>query len=146
MKNIFRTSKCGIAVLLTLCILLGIVGISVHATAMVEETTAVTEEAKVTTEDNITATEETSHELLPEMARGCSTVPQSAYSMYSYITRENDPSIYTYHEYANTSYPRLPGGTTYVTYYMAGSARLVIGANGSAYYTPNHYASWIKMY
>ena len=146
MKNFFNIGKRGIAVLLTLCILLGIAGIGVHATAVAEETTVITEEAKVATEDNTVATEENTQELVPMMARGCGTVPQSAYSMYSYITRGNDPSIYTYHEYANTSYPRLPGGTTYVTYYMPGSARLVIGANGSAYYTPDHYKSWIPMY
>lgn len=106
---------------------------------MLEEKTTVTEETTV-------AAEEITQELMPEMARGCGTVPQSAYSMYSYITKGYDPSIYTYHEYSNTSYPRLPGGTTYVTYYMVGLARLVIGANGSAYYTPDHYSSWIKMY
>ena len=71
MKNIFKISKCGIAALLTLCILLGIAGISVHATAGAEETTAVTEEAKVATEDNTVSTEETTQELMPTMARGC---------------------------------------------------------------------------
>ena len=131
--------KRGIIAILALCILLSIAGIDVYANVMAEESTMATEE-------NTVATEETSRELVPEVARGCGTVPQDAYSMYSYITRGNDPSIYTYHEYANKSYPRLPGGTTYVTYYMAGSARLVIGADGSAYYTPDHYASWIKMY
>ena len=132
MKNIFKNIKRGIVAILTLCILLGIVGTCVYATSMLEESTVVTEE--------------TTPELMPMMARGCSSVPQSAYSMYSYITNGYDPSIYTYHEYANTSAPYLPRTTTYVTYYMAGLARLVIGADGSAYYTPNHYGSWIKMY
>lgn len=80
------------------------------------------------------------------MANACGYIPQRAYSMYSYIVSGNDPSIYTYHEYENTSYPYLPRNTTYVTYYMTGSARLVIGADGSAYYSPDHYSSWMKMY
>lgn len=85
-------------------------------------------------------------ELVPAMANACGSIPQRAYSMYSYIVSGNDPSIYTYHEYENTSYPYLPRNTTYVTYYMTGSARLVIGADGSAYYSPDHYSSWMKMY
>ena len=71
MKNIFNISKCSIAMLLTLGILLGIAGIGVHATAVAEETTVVTEESKVTTEDNTVSTEETTQELMPTMARGC---------------------------------------------------------------------------
>ena len=158
MKKIFNNSKRGISAILTLCILLGIAGTCLNVTAMAEEnteetavateeiTTVVVEESTIFTEKPIVATEETTPELMPMMARGCNSVPQSAYSMYSYITNGYDPSIYTYHEYANTSAPYLPRTTTYVTYYMAGLARLVIGADGSAYYTPNHYGSWIKMY
>jgi len=99
--------------------------------------------------DDIVENIETSvatEELQPLMARGCNSVPGSAYSMYTHIVNGGDTSIYTYHEYANTSAPRLPRSTTYVTYYMAGLARLVIGADGSAYYTSNHYKSWIRMY
>ena len=131
MKKIFNNSKRGMAVILTLCILIGIAGTCVHA-AVVDETTQVADEP--------------TQELMPMMANGCSSVPQRAYDMYSYITSGNDPSIYRHHEYENTSSPYLPKNTTYTTYYMAGSARLVIGANGSAYYSPNHYASWINMY
>ena len=57
MKNIFNISKCGVAMLLTLGILLGIAGISVHATAMAEEKPI--------------ATEENTPELMPVMARAC---------------------------------------------------------------------------
>lgn len=161
MENIFKISKRGIIAILTLCMLLSISGTGLNVTAMAAETTAtveetavateeittvVVEESTISTEEPTVATEETTPELMPMMARGCSSVPQSAYSMYSYITNGYDPSIYTYHEYANTSAPYLPRTTTYVTYYMAGLARLVIGADGSAYYTPNHYGSWIKMY
>ncbi len=146
MKSIIKTSKRGIIVILTLCILSGIIGTCVNVAAMAAETTATVEETTVTTEDTTVVTEENTQELVPMMARGCNSVPQRAYSMYAYITGGNDPSIYTYHEYGNKSYPFLPRNTTYVTYYMTGSARLVIGANGSAYYTPDHYSSWIKMY
>jgi hypothetical protein len=50
--------------------------------------------------------------------------------------------------YDNISYPYLPEGTTYTTYYMSGQGsneRLVIGADGSAYYSPDHYRTWYKM-
>jgi len=39
MKNIFKIGKCGIAAILTLCILLGITGTSVYAASIAEETT-----------------------------------------------------------------------------------------------------------
>lgn len=55
MKNIFKISKCGVVVILTLCILLGIAGISVYATPGSEENT---EEVII-------------QELEPLMARGC---------------------------------------------------------------------------
>ena len=93
MKNIFKISQCGIAALLTLCILLGIAGISVHATAGAEETAAVTEEAKVITEDNATETEEKAQELVPVMTRGCSypTLDQYLYqnaSIYGFSVND----------------------------------------------------------
>ena len=88
MKNIFKISKRGIIAIFTLCILFCTVGNGVHA-AIEEDTTAV-------------AAVETTQELMPMMARGCGAVPQSAYSMYSYITNGYDTSIYTYHEYENT--------------------------------------------
>ena len=79
MKNLFNISKRGIAALLTLCILLGIAGISVHATAMAEETTATVEETAGSTEEPIVATEDTTvvteqitQELVPLRASDCS--------------------------------------------------------------------------
>ena len=83
MKNIFNASKRGIATLLTLCILLGIAGIGVHATAMAEEKLVATEKLAVTTEkttavvEGITTvaagkttivTEDTTQELVPVRA------------------------------------------------------------------------------
>jgi hypothetical protein len=65
MKNIFKASKCGIAALLTLCILLGIAGTCMNVAAMEEETTVSTEEPTIATVD-------TTSELMPMMARGCS--------------------------------------------------------------------------
>ena len=132
MKNFFKNSKRSIAAIVTLCILLGITGIGAYATAMSEETTIVTE-------GNI-------QELAPMMARACGSVPQSAYAMYSYIINGGDTSIYISHAYDNVSSPYLPHNTTYTTYRITYEARLVIGANGTAYYSPDHYASWIKMY
>jgi len=59
MKNIINISKRGIIAILLLCTILGVAGIGVHATAMVEGTTAVTEE--------------TTQELMPMMASRCSS-------------------------------------------------------------------------
>ena len=56
MKKIFNNSKRGIAVILTLCILIGIAGTCVHA-AVVDETTQVADEL--------------TQELMPMMASGC---------------------------------------------------------------------------
>ena len=85
-------------------------------------------------------------ELLPMMAAACA-IPQRAYDMYYYILAGNDLGIYEYHEYGNTTFPFLPKitGVTYTTFHMSGSSRLVIGSNGTAYYTPNHYSSWYKL-
>ena len=78
MENIFKTSKRGIILILTLCILLCTSGIGVHAISMPEENIAATEEiavvveeTKVATEETIVVTEETTPELMPTMARGC---------------------------------------------------------------------------
>ena len=71
MENIFKTCKRGIAVILTLCILLGFTGTCVNVTAMAEETTVSIEEIIFATEDSTVATEETTPELIPMMARGC---------------------------------------------------------------------------
>ena len=56
MKKIFNSSKRGIAVILTMCILIGIAGTCVHA-AVVDETTQVSDEP--------------TQELMPMMASGC---------------------------------------------------------------------------
>ena len=64
MKNIIMTSKCGIAALLTLCILFSIAGIGVHAIAMAEE-------KPISTEEKTVATEGITPELMPTKARAC---------------------------------------------------------------------------
>lgn len=77
MKKNYKNSNRGIAAILTLCILLGIAGIGVHATAMVEETTektAVATEKTTAVVKGITTvvagkttivTEDTTQELVP---------------------------------------------------------------------------------
>ena len=93
MENIFKTSKRGIIVILTLCILLGIAGTCMNVTAMAEDTTVATETTAVDTEETATVvvekttifteeptvnteattvvTNEHTQELMPVMARGC---------------------------------------------------------------------------
>ena len=78
MEKIINTSKRGIILILTLCILLCTSGIGAHAISVseenivtAEETTVVVEETKVATEETIVVTEETTPELIPTMARGC---------------------------------------------------------------------------
>jgi len=58
MKNTFKTGKHSIAVILTLCILLGIAGTCVYA-------------ASVMPEENTAVTEETTQELVPLAASTC---------------------------------------------------------------------------
>ena len=72
MKKIFNSSKRGIAVILTLCILIGIAGTCVHA-AVVDETTQVTDEP--------------TQELMPRMATRCgsSNDPLEQYFGANYI-------------------------------------------------------------
>jgi len=57
-------------------------------------------------------------------------------------------------EYKNKSIPRLPDGTGYMEHYIPkapgdptrwGPRRLVIGQDGSAHYTPDHYKTWIQV-
>ena len=76
-------------------------------------------------------------ELMPMAARGYH-IPASVYGMYEYIMGGNDLDIYRHHEYENEE-GYLPNDTTYETFYVNPRARLVIGANGSAYYFPDHY-------
>ena len=86
MKKIFNNSKLGIAVILTLCILIGIAGTCFSVTAMAAETTAtveetavateeittvVVEESTTSTEDTTVVTEENTQELMPMMASRC---------------------------------------------------------------------------
>ena len=71
MKSIIKTSKRGIIVILTLCILSGIIGTCVNVAAMEAETTATVEETAVATEDTTVVTDETTQELVPMMAREC---------------------------------------------------------------------------
>ena len=74
MKKFLKNSKCCIAAILTLCILLGSTGFGVQVTAMTAETTATVEETAV-------ATEEITPELVPVMARGCSNYDYDSYMM-----------------------------------------------------------------
>lgn len=95
MKNIFKTSKRGIAAILTLCILLGIAGTCVYAASvMPEETTAVTEE--------------TTQELVPVMARGCSVDAGTLHELF-------DNLGYTYEGVGKNTV--LNGGYSYTTGY-----------------------------
>ena len=74
-------------------------------------------------------------------------IPQSAYTDLNTIN-SGYYWMYDSHAYDIISYPYLPDGTTYTTYYISGqrsSERLVIGADGSAYYSPDHYRTWYKM-
>ena len=79
MKNIFKTSKRGIAAILTLCILLGIAGTHMNVTAMEEDTTVAIEKITIATgetttvaaEETAVVTEEITPELMPMMAREC---------------------------------------------------------------------------
>jgi hypothetical protein len=74
MEKIFEINKRGITVILTLCILLGIVGTCGNITAIAAETTVETEATAVATEEITTVVvEETAQELVPMMARGCGT-------------------------------------------------------------------------
>ena len=50
------------------------------------------------------------------------------------------------HTYNNVTEPKLPTGTTYTTHYTSSGGRVVTGADGTAWYSPNHYySSWIQM-
>ena len=85
MKNVIKTNKRGIIVILTLCMLLNTIGICAYATAIpednmatpedttvvVEETVVATEEPIIVTEENVVVTNENAQELIPMMARGC---------------------------------------------------------------------------
>ena len=85
MKNIFVTSKRGIAAILILCILFSVFGLCVNVTAVAEETTVSTEAIAVTIEKTTVATdgtiaaikettvvtEETLPELMPQMTEDC---------------------------------------------------------------------------
>ncbi len=80
-------------------------------------------------------------------ASSSGNIPQSAYTALNTIN-SGYGWMYDSHAYYNISYPYLPEGTTYTTYYMSGQGsneRLVIGADGSAYYSPDHYRTWYKM-
>ena len=100
MKSIFRNSKHGIAAVLTLCIILGIAGTCVNIAVMAEEPTVATdettavaaEEITIATEESAVESGETVPELVPKMARGCSSVPQSAYSFPDF---RSDGSVFS---------------------------------------------------
>ena len=97
MKNIFNASKCGIAALLTLCVLLGLAGTCLNVTAMASETTATVEETAVATEeittvvdgDTTVVAKETTSELIPTMAQWCWNDDYSDYSDYDGLTFKN---------------------------------------------------------
>lgn len=74
MKNLFKTSKRSIAAIMTLCILLGIAGTCVYA-------------ASVMPEENTVVTEETTHELVPVMARACTCAHENTRNITSGVVR-----------------------------------------------------------
>lgn len=115
MEKIINTSKRGIILILTLCILLCTSGIGAHAisvseenivtaeetTVVVEETTVATEkttavaaeEITIATEESTVVTEETTPELIPMMANRCSYPSLNQYlnqnaSIYGYSVNE----------------------------------------------------------
>ena len=104
MESIFKTSKRGIIVILTLCILLGIAGTGLNVIAMAPETTATveetlvateeittvvveestisTEEPTVVTENTTVVPEKNTQELVPRMARACWGTPDEVLNYY----------------------------------------------------------------
>ncbi len=72
-------------------------------------------------------------------------VPQDAWTTLEDIDAGNG-SMWSAHPYLNYSEPRLPTDTTYTTHYTSSGGRVVTGADGTAWYSPNHsYSSWIQM-
>jgi len=49
-----------------------------------------------------------------------SFIRNNQYKKQSYKRKENEKKMYDSHAYDNISYPYLPEGTTYTTYYMSG--------------------------
>ena len=90
MKSVIKTSKRGIIVILTLCILLCTNGIGVHAISMPEENIAVIEEITVVVEETTDTIETIAPELMPMMARGCE--PTTIYVNSSINIRGNEPN------------------------------------------------------
>lgn len=114
---------------------------TVNAAQMTE-----TEDVLIDTEANLGGEDE----LQPMMARACTGVPSMAYAVYNDV-KNGYGSWYSGHEYMNKS-GALPGGITYMSYYIVVNPqngdlrRVVIGSDGSAFYTADHYNSWIRMY
>ena len=128
-----KTIKKIISIVLAFTMLVGGVTI-IYADEMVTVMMPHLEELLVTTGD-------VEEELLPMAANNC--IPSNVYAAYNVITTyPGGADFYTHHEYENEE-KLLPGGTTYTTYYIQNSSakqtRLVIGADGSAYYFPSHY-------
>ena len=109
MKNIFKTSKRGIIVILTLCILLGIAGTCVNIVAMAVEQTIVTDE--------------NTQELVPRMARACWGTLEEALNYY--IGKNNwsydangSPQASGFNIYVSNGYCRVTGNDVSYSFYF----------------------------
>ena len=109
MKKIFNNSKRGMAVILTLCILIGIAGTCVHA-AVVDETTQVAHEP--------------TQELMPMITRACD---ENEYSTRTWDSLDAAKEYYGSNwEYKSCNYTHTNGVTYNYYYTMNSGARVYI--------------------
>lgn len=76
-----------------------------------------------------------------------SSLTQAASTAYNNI-KQGYGWLYNPHTYANVTAPYLPNDTTYTTYWVnttKNNQRIVKGANGLYYYSPDHYKSWYRI-
>ena len=79
------------------------------------------------------------------MLSSSTNVPDDAWTTLNDIDAGNG-NMWSAHTYNNVTEPKLPIGTTYTTHYTSSGGRVVTGADGTAWYSPNHYySSWIQM-
>ena len=111
MKNLFKTSKRGIAAILTLCILLDIAGTCVYA-------------ASAMTEETVTATEGTTQELVPMMASACDD-----YGYTGWASLDAAMNYYgTDFTYTTLRNPIIRNGNIYTHYYtFSDGSRMYFG-------------------
>ena len=136
MKNIFKISKRGIIVILTLCIILGIAGTCLNVAAMAEETIVSTEEFAVSTkkvamaigetttvaaEEIEVVSEEPTSELMPMMARECGV---DDYGYAEWTSLEAAMNHYgTDFTYTTLKTPIIRNGNIYTHYYTFSDGR-----------------------